>query len=95
MVTLGDDGTLAQLYGTLTSDDPRNAWTRFRNAIDGLPKGVTGDDPFAAMADAGQKAELASVRATLAPLATPTVARACRPRSRRLLPPGVAKQRAA
>jgi hypothetical protein len=95
MVTLGDDGTLARLYGTLTSDDPRNAWTRFRNAIDALPKGVTSDDPFDAMAQARQQAELAGVRATLAPLSTPATARVCRPGSRRLLPPGIAKSRAA
>src|SRR5215471_101861 len=57
MVTLGDDGTLAQLYGTLTSDDSQNAWKMFQNAIRDLPNGVTNDDPFGAMALARPMAE--------------------------------------
>ena len=97
MVALGDAGTLAQLYGALTSDDPRNAWTKFRNAIDSLPGGVTGDDPFAAMAPARRMMEqaVAGVRDAEIPLSMPSVARACRLGSRRLLPPHAAKRRAA
>src|SRR5580693_2868468 len=33
MVKLGDAGTLAQLYGALTSDDPANAFPKFQDAI--------------------------------------------------------------
>ena len=46
MVNLGDAGTLAQLYGNLTSDDPANAWPNFQAAINSLPNSVTNDDPF-------------------------------------------------
>ena len=91
MVALGDGGTLAQLYGALTSDDSRNAWTKFRSAIQGLQNGVTSDDPFVGMAQARRKVEQVAVGgAAVARAAGPPVARACRPRSRRLLPPGAA-----
>jgi len=46
MVTLGDSGTLAQLYAILTSDAASNAWANFQTAIQGLSNGVTSDDPF-------------------------------------------------
>jgi len=46
MVSLGDSGTFAQLYGNLTSDDPANAWRKLQDAINTLPNGVTSDDPF-------------------------------------------------
>ncbi len=46
MVTLGDSGTLAQLYANLTSDDATNAWPKFQAAVKALPNGVTNDDPF-------------------------------------------------
>ena len=91
MVALGDAGTLAQLYGTLTSDDPRNAWTKFQKAIQGLPGGVASDDPFAAVTKARQKV-VARVRAGMPPDSSPPAARVCQPMSRRLLPPGVAKR---
>ena len=58
MVNLGDGGTLAQLYANLTSDDPANAWPNFQNAINGLPNGVTSDDPFNGLA---QPAEITHV----------------------------------
>jgi hypothetical protein len=54
MVSLGDTGTLAQLYGNLTGDAPKNAWPKFQRAIQALPDGVTDDDPFGAMAQARQ-----------------------------------------
>jgi hypothetical protein len=97
MVALGDAGTLAQLYGALTSDDPRNAWTKFRNAIQALPGGVTSDDPFAATTQARQKVEqaVARVRDAEIPLSMPSLPRACRIGSRRLLPPDAARRRAA
>jgi hypothetical protein len=50
MVTLGDSGTLAQLYANLTSDAPGNAWPAFQTAVQNLPNGVTSDDPFGAAA---------------------------------------------
>ena len=46
MVSLGDSGTLAQLYANLTGNAPSNAWPAFRTAIQNLPNGVTNDDPF-------------------------------------------------
>ncbi|SEF12476.1 hypothetical protein SAMN05444161_8775 [Rhizobiales bacterium GAS191] len=46
MVSLGQRGTLAQLYTGLTSDDSVNALPTFMGAIRGLPGGVTDDDPF-------------------------------------------------
>lgn len=94
MVKLGDSGTLAQLYGALTSDAPANAWTKFQRAIDGLPNGVTSDDPFAAMTSAPQGVEqaVARVRAGTVSLSSPMAARACRTGSRRLLPSGVGKR---
>lgn len=49
MVTLGDPGTLAQLYANLTSDDATNAWPKFKAAVKALPNGVTSDDPFGAL----------------------------------------------
>ncbi|HVH88324.1 MAG TPA: hypothetical protein VM912_16510 [Terriglobales bacterium] len=47
MVSLRDSGTLAQLYTKLTSDSASNAWPAFLSAVQGLPNGVTSDDPFA------------------------------------------------
>jgi hypothetical protein len=91
MVALGDAGTLAELYGTLTSDAPRNAWTKFQTAIQGLPGGVASDDPFAVVAQARQKV-VARVRAGMAPDSSPGAARACQPMSRRLLPPRAVKR---
>jgi hypothetical protein len=46
MVALGASGTLAQLYANLTSDSAGNAWDKFSAAVQGLPNGVTSDDPF-------------------------------------------------
>ncbi|MBO0691970.1 MAG: hypothetical protein J2P58_03640 [Acidimicrobiaceae bacterium] len=48
MVKLGDSGTLAALYATLTGDQATNAWQKFHSAIQALPAGVTSDDPFGA-----------------------------------------------
>jgi hypothetical protein len=53
MVTLGDPGTLADLYSRLTGDAASNAWSRFTSAVNALPGGVTSDDPFGALATAG------------------------------------------
>jgi hypothetical protein len=52
MVSLGDSGTLAELYELLTRDAADNAWSKFVAAINTLPSGVTSDDPFG---QAGQK----------------------------------------
>jgi hypothetical protein len=46
MVSLGDRGTLAQLYANLTKSPASNAWTAFQSAVNALPNGVTNDDPF-------------------------------------------------
>jgi hypothetical protein len=48
MVVLGDSGTFDQLFANLTGDDASNAWPKFQAAIQGLPNGVTTDDPFGA-----------------------------------------------
>jgi len=46
MVSLGDNGTLAQLYASLTSNAASSAWPAFQAAISALPNDVTNDDPF-------------------------------------------------
>jgi hypothetical protein len=46
MVSLGDRGTLAQLYANLTASPASNAWTAFQSAVNALPNGITNDDPF-------------------------------------------------
>ncbi len=56
MVSLGDDGTLAELYGRLTGDAASAAWAKFTAAVKALPGGVTSDDPFDALATAGASA---------------------------------------
>jgi hypothetical protein len=58
MVSLGDSGTLAQLYATLTGDNAANAWPDFQNAIQSLPNGVTSDDPFNGLAQPVQMMNL-------------------------------------
>ena len=45
MVTLGDSGTLAQLYANLTSGAQSEAWPKFVAAAKALP-GIINDDPF-------------------------------------------------
>jgi hypothetical protein len=55
MVSLGDVGTLAELFANLSADVASNAWPNFQAAIQNLPGGVTSDDPFNA---AGQPASL-------------------------------------
>ena len=66
MVALGDAGTLAQLYANLTSDAASNAWPNFQNAIQGLPNGVTSDDPFGALAQPMQIASVTPMTVALA-----------------------------
>lgn len=62
MVSLGDAGTLAQLYASLTSDDAANAFPNFQNAIQALPNGVTNDDPFGGLAQPMRMVHLAQLR---------------------------------
>jgi hypothetical protein len=50
MVALGDAGTLAQLYASLTGDAAANAWPAFMAAVQGLSSGITTDDPFGGQA---------------------------------------------
>jgi hypothetical protein len=59
MVSLGDAGTLAQLYANLASDSASNAFSNFNAAVNALPNGITNDDPFNAVAQPGQLAHLA------------------------------------
>jgi hypothetical protein len=58
LVTLGDSGTLAQLYGNLTSDAPSNAWPNFQATIQSVVP-ITTDDPFGAATQPAQLAHLA------------------------------------
>jgi hypothetical protein len=58
MVSLGDSGTLAQLYASLTGDAVSNAWPAFVAAIRALPGGVTTDDPFGGVSPPAQLAHL-------------------------------------
>ncbi|HEX6823320.1 MAG TPA: hypothetical protein VF123_14775, partial [Candidatus Sulfotelmatobacter sp.] len=46
MVNLGDSGTLADLYATLTGDTASNAWPKFQDAVNNLRGGIKNDDPF-------------------------------------------------
>lgn len=91
MVNLGDPGTLAQLYATLTSDAAANAFPKFQAAIQNLPNGVTSDDPFGGLA---QPAQMANLRAATLPPGKVKAASLCKPKSKRLLPPAKAGQRA-
>src|SRR5579863_8267441 len=65
MVNLGNGGTLAELYATLTGDSAGNAWTNFQNAINSLPNGVNNDDPFDGLANPLQMTHLAPRSAEL------------------------------
>lgn len=97
LVSLGDSGTLAQLYANLTSDSASNAWSKFQSAIQALPNGGTSDDPFgaftaAAAVPASLPAQLApgtadTQRKVRAPKAATLKAATCAPKSHRLFPP--------
>jgi hypothetical protein len=52
MVSLGDSGTLAQLYERLTSNPASQAWPTFQTAVQAVPGGVTSDDPFGGLSRA-------------------------------------------
>lgn len=68
MVNLGDGGTLAQLYATLTGDSAGNAWNNFQNAIQNLPNGsgsIVDDDPFHGLPQAIQMSHVAPRAAEL------------------------------
>lgn len=65
MVNLGDAGTFAQLYATLTGDSASNAWPNFQNAVQNLPNGVTSDDPFGGLAQPLQMKHVSSRTAEL------------------------------
>ena len=49
LVALGGTGTLAQLYGNLTGNDPGTAYQTFLGALKALPNSITNDDPFAGL----------------------------------------------
>jgi len=57
MAQLGDQGTLAQLYANLASDNASNAWPQFQAAVNALGQ-VTSDDPFGAVSQPAQLAHL-------------------------------------
>jgi hypothetical protein len=66
MVSLGDNGTLAQLYADLTSDAQENAWPSFQQAVEALSGGVTSDDPFGGAAQPSQIAHITPLTAAIA-----------------------------
>jgi hypothetical protein len=66
MVSLGDSGTLAQLYANLTGDTAANAWPNFIAAVQNLPNGVTDDDPFGGAAQPAQLRNIAPWTVALA-----------------------------
>ena len=59
MVSLGESGTLAQLYAALTSDSAANALPTFMSAVKALTNGVANDDPFGGATQPAQLAHLA------------------------------------
>src|SRR5438105_4996593 len=65
MVNLGDSGTLAELYATLTGDSASNAWPRFQDALKNLPGGTKNDDPFGGLSKPPQMTHLAPRTAEL------------------------------
>lgn len=65
MVNLGDSGTLADLYATLTGDNASNAWPNFQSAIQSLPGGINNDDPFGGLSQPPQMAHMAPRTAEL------------------------------
>jgi len=66
MVSLGNTGTLAQVYNNLTSDAASNAWPNFQAAVGALPNGVSSDDPFGGAAQPAQLAHTTLFTAALA-----------------------------
>ena len=82
MVSLGDSGTLAQLYLTLTSDSSANAYPTFLAAVRALPGGVTSDDPFGGADHPSSLAHIRGVRP----------AAVCETKSHRLQHPKMAAQ---
>ncbi|HEX6805525.1 MAG TPA: hypothetical protein VF133_17735, partial [Terriglobales bacterium] len=83
MVNLGDSGTLADLYATLTGDTASNAWPKFQDAVNNLRGGIKNDDPFGGLSKPPQL----NVQAAMLPAARPHAPAACQPKSKRLLPP--------
>jgi hypothetical protein len=66
LVSLGEGGTLAQLYANLTSDAASNAWPSFQSAVGALPNGVMNDDPFGGAVQPAQLAHTTLWTAALA-----------------------------
>jgi hypothetical protein len=82
MVNLGDSGTLADLYATLTGDTASNAWANFQQAIQNLAGEINNDDPFGGLSTPPQMAQLTPRTAS-----RPHPPALCEPKSKRLLPP--------
>jgi hypothetical protein len=66
MVSLGENGTFAQIYADLLGDSTANAWTRFLAAVRALPNGVTDDDPFGGIGQPGDLGHIAPSTLALA-----------------------------
>ena len=58
MVSLGDNGTLAQLYAELTGNPASQALAKFMAAVHELPGDITNDDPFGSAAPSASMTQL-------------------------------------
>jgi hypothetical protein len=66
MVSIGESGTLAQLYAGITGDAISKAFPLFLAAVKALPNGIVNDDPFRGAAEPAQMAHVAPWTAELA-----------------------------
>ena len=66
MASLGDAGTLAQLYSQLSGNPASDAFPNFLAAVQNLPNGVTSDDPFGGIGGAPSLAQIHPDTAKLA-----------------------------
>lgn len=84
MVSLGDSGTLAQLYAQLTGQPASQAWSTFQSAVNALPNGVTNDDPFNGGPRSAHLARPAHDKIGRADKPTAPMRGVCAPKSHRL-----------
>lgn len=72
MVTLGDNGTLSQLYNKLGLGPTTNAWTKFLAAVKALTGRINNDDPFNALHPTPTPVPTPTPTPTPTPVPTPT-----------------------
>lgn len=88
MVSLGDKGTLAQLYADLTGTATSQAWPTFKAAVEALPNGVTNDDPFDGATPSAHRSHLAPKKNERAAKPHAASTAHCSPKSHRLAAAG-------